>query len=305
VDNAGSVEGGATSVRSLLAEKPFAMVIIRTSSFSGAVQVLSQQDQKTPTFALASGAAVKTANLPNVFGMYTDYNVEAQFGVKNLISNLGHKRIGLLFDPTLDPAAPDTLPDYASSLGGEIVKQVSVTSDATNFVPMVQQMKDADVDAVFLDTTLPTTAGFLKSAAQSGLTVDMGTFSGNLDPSLFSVAGDAAEGLYINSLYPPLDSGDPEIDKFKAATDKYAPDAFTGQGENGWAAAVVFNTAVERATSGGADLTTSDFEEQLYKMNGETVGFAQIAYAKGDQAAIGGIDSLSVYRVQGGKFVKG
>lgn len=304
VDNQGTVAGGATSVRSLIASEPFAIAIIRTSSFSGAVQILRQQYRENPVFALASGAAIKEANLPNVFGLYTDYNEEALFGVGNLVTNLGHKRIGLLYDPTLDPKAPETVPPHVTKLGGSVVKQVAAPPETTDFVSLVQQMKDARVDAVFLDTTLPTTAGFLKAARQTGLTVDMGTFSGNLDPSLFSVAGKAAEGLYINSLYPPLDSDHPEIAKFREATKKYAPNAFTGQGENGWAAAIVFNTAVSRATQGGKELTVESFKNELYKMYGETLGFTKIAYRKGGQYAIGGMESLAVYRVRDGKFVK-
>jgi len=302
VDNQGSVQGGATAARNLLAAEPFAIVNIRTASYLGAVQAL-KTNPDIPVFSLTSGAAVKESGLKNVFGLYTDYTEEAEFGVEHLISGLNAKKIGLITDQTLDPTGPKAVEKVADDLGAEISRKLDVTADTTNYAPVVQKMRDSDVDAIYVDALLPAVAGVMKAVKAQGLDVPVATYSGNLDPQLIELAGASADGLYLNSLYPPLASEHPELDRFKTATDKYDPTAYTGQGLNGWAAAVVFNEAVKRATDAG-DLDWDSFKEALYSMEGEEVGFAKISYSKDSHAAIGNKQSFTVYQVKGGKFVK-
>lgn len=304
-DNQGSVAGGATAARTLLSDKPYAIVTVTTAAFTGSEGVYRAQEHDMPIFGLCSGAAIAGAKLDNAFGLYTNYTEESVYMTKYASEGLGKKRIGLLYDPTLAPDAPKSDQAFADSAGSKIVKTVAVPSDTTNFTPLVQKLKSADVDSVLLMTLSPSTAGFVKAAKGAGFSVPFLTYSGNFDPNTIKLAGEsAAQGLYVASLYPALSSGTPEVEKFRAATQKYAPDAFNAQGEAGWAAMIVFTSALRNTLQAHHSLEWSDFKNELYAMNGKMVGMSRIAYTKSDHSAIGGLHSLMMYRIQGDDFVK-
>jgi ABC-type branched-subunit amino acid transport system substrate-binding protein len=302
IDNQGTVAGGGSAIQDLISQDVFIIESITTPPFNGSVNVIQRQSSDIPILAIASGAAIKQAGLPNVFGVLTDYTEESYYMLDHIITQAGHKKVALLYDSNANEAGTLDV-DYAASLGGELVVAIAVPADATNMTPYVQQIEQAGADAVLTMTSATLAGYFLKSAGSLGLDIPIFGFSGDLDPSLIDIAGSAAEGFTLSKAYPPVDAQTPEMDKFRTTTAQYAPNMDTYFGTMGWNIGAMIAAAVESVATSGQEMTGANFQQALFGLDGQLVGFTTLTIKPDAHYALIGKDGLEMYMVKDGKFV--
>jgi branched-chain amino acid transport system substrate-binding protein len=302
IDNQGTVAGGGSAIQDLISKDVFVIESITTPPFNGAVNVIKRQSSDIPILTIASGAAIKQAGLPNVFGVLTDYTEESYYMLDHIITEEGHKKVALLYDSNANEAGTEDVA-YAESLGGELVASISVPADATNMTPYVQQIEQAGADAVLTMTSATLAGYFLKSAGSLGLDIPIFGFSGDLDPSLLEIAGSSAEGFTLSKAYPPVDAQTPEMDKFREITAKYAPNTDSYFGTMGWNIGAMIASAVEAVAKAGEPMTRANFQKALIGLNGQTIGFTTLTIKPDSHHALIGNEGLEMYTVENGKFV--
>lgn len=304
VDNQYTGPGGATAVRKILADDPFAVVSLSGAPFAGSISVLKTAPD-TPALVLAGGQQIREANLPNAFGLYTDYTTESFAAIEHLVG-LGKTKLALVFDPTVNGEAALKTPDFAKEAGAEIVTKVEVPVTTTNFTPIVQKLQDSDIDGIVFQTTVPSFVGTMKAADQAGLDVPVVGLSALLSESVLELGGESLEGAYLTGLFPLLSDPSPAVQQFREQMKKYAPNAENGLGMVGWNAAALMYAGIQDASEDG-DLTRDSFMESLRGLGGQQVGLIETLGWSGDNTySLDGGDPevFSVYQVTDGEFVK-
>lgn len=303
VDNQSTVAGGATAAQRLLAKKPFLLDVITTPPFSGAAGGIRSSGNTTTTLAQASGDAIKKANLPHVFGMYTDYTQESFYLLDYTVKTLSLKKVALLHDTLGDEAARQD-GDYVKKLGGSLPLSISIPADATNMTSYVQKTADSGVEAVVLMTNVTVAGNFVKSARTQGLDIPILAFSPALDQSFVEIAGSSATtNFYVCSALPPLTSDSPEMKEFKEMAPKYAKDVLRLPGVVGWNAGAVIAEAIRDMAKSATAMTNANFEKALFGLTGKKVGFTTITIEPDYHNALVGRDGFKMYVVKGGEFV--
>lgn len=304
VDNQGTVAGGASAIRQILSAKPFAAEVTTTPGFSGAATALAQGNKSIPVFGLASGAVIKKANLPNVFGLYTDYTEESLYGVDYLTQHLGLKKIGLVYDPVVNAGAGQSDPARVSQNGATLVESIAVPSSTTNFAPIVAKLKNAGAQGIEAATTLTETVGIAKAAKAIGYSPTIVAYSGNLDQTFITNGGASVNGIYVDGIMPPVSSSDSSVQRFVTETKKYEPKAVSFLGEIGWNGGAVVTAAIKNVLNDKKPLTWSNFKSALLALHGKQVGLAVVGFSSGSQYAIGNESTFELFRVQGNQFTK-
>jgi branched-chain amino acid transport system substrate-binding protein len=304
VDNQGTVAGGATALRSIVASDPFAVSIVSTAAFTGAQSAL-KASAGTPVLVVANGSAIKAADLPNTLGMFTDYTTESFAGIEHLVS-LGKKKLALVYDPTIGEQAAVQDSGFAKKVGAELVSKIAVPATTTNYTPVVQKLRDSGADGIVYQIAAPGLAGTAKAAAQAGLRLPSVTYSGLLDSSVLKLGGSSLDGLYFTALFPLLSDTSAPVKEFSRQIKKYAPHAETVLGLIGWNAGILAETAIKDATAKG-DLTRASFMAAMRALGGRPIGVLDdLGWSAKDAHSIdaGKTDVFSLYRAKDGEFVK-
>ncbi|MCF7553693.1 ABC transporter substrate-binding protein [Pseudonocardia sp. WMMC193] len=303
VDSGGTVAGGATSVRQLLASDPFGVFVLSTAPFTGAQSVL-KNDPETPVFVLANGSLVKAAGLPNTFGMFTDYTTESFVGIKTL-ADQGRKKLALVYDPTIGEDAAKNAPAEAAKYGVEIV-DVPVPATTTNFAPVAQSIAAAGADGIVFQVVAQSIAGTMKAVQNSGLALPAVSYSGQLNATTLELGGSAIEGMYFSALFPLVTDPSPAVQEFDREIARLAPDAATVLGILGWNTGAMIEQAVKDADATG-ELTQASFMTALRGLGGKSVGVLEkVGWTEDVVSSIdaGRTDVFSLYQVRDGQFVK-
>ncbi|GAY10993.1 ABC transporter substrate-binding protein [Pseudonocardia sp. N23] len=303
VDSAGTVAGGTSSVRQLLASKPFGLFVLSTAPFTGAQSVL-KTDPTTPVFVLANGSLVKAAGLPNAFGMFTDYTTESFVGIKTL-ADQGKKKIALVYDPTIGEDAAKKAPAEAAKYGAEIVA-VPLPATTTNFAPIAQSIAASGADGIVFQVVAQSIAGTMKALQNAGRSLPAVSYSGQLNATTLELGGAALEGMYFSALFPLVTDPSPAVQEFSREITKLAPDAATVLGILGWNTGAMIEQAVKDADADGP-LTQESFMTALRGLGGKQVGVLEkVGWTQDVVSSIdaGQTDVFSLYQVRDGRFVK-
>jgi branched-chain amino acid transport system substrate-binding protein len=303
LDSAGTVGGGSTTARTLLASKPFGIFVLSTAPFSGAQSVLKSAPD-TPVLVLANGSVVKAAGLPNAFGMFTDYTTESFVGIKQMAA-LGKKKVALIYDPTIGEDAAKNAPAEAEKDGVELIK-IPLPSTTTNYAPIVQKLRSSGAEGIVFQVVAQGIAGTMKAAQKAGLELPAISYSGQLNATTLDLGGDAIEGMYFSGLFPLLTDPSPAVKEFTTQIQKFSPDASTVLGELGWNTGAMIEAAVKDASKDGT-VTQKDFMKALRGLGGSKVGVLETVGWNGDNVSsidAGKTDVFSIYQVRDGQFVK-
>jgi branched-chain amino acid transport system substrate-binding protein len=296
-DNKATPDGGATTVRSLLGEKPFAMMVQGSGSYSSAALILANQDKNLPVFVVASATVVATANLDNAFGLYPDYVRECYLDVDYLVKTLGEKSVAIAYqDDALGQTSGDLCPKYAESLGVSVTA-VPVATGTTDFGSAAAKLRDSDAEGVVVVSLSPIVAGLQAAADRLGYSPDWVTLSSNATSAdLFS------NGTYVTNWLRPLSSSDPEVAAFKEGM-KDEASAQTPLGASGWTMAEVLIDAVN-TTSEDGELTQENLLDTLKtfeRPEGIAMAGGSMSYAE-DQSTL--VTALSMYQWNGKELVE-
>ncbi|WP_427869773.1 ABC transporter substrate-binding protein [Leucobacter luti] len=142
-------------------------------------------------------------------------------------------------------SARDIFTDQVKKNGDELVYQADVEEASTDFKPQLVQLREAKPDVVVFFTYYSTTSLLVQQAKQAGIPDDViyVAVGSNYSAEFLDLAGDAAEGVYLNTSFT-TESDDEKVTSFVSAFDKkygYQPNLFAAYAYDGvkqiaWAA---------------------------------------------------------------------
>jgi branched-chain amino acid transport system substrate-binding protein len=162
---------------------------------------------------------------PLLFGVQTLYEDQATALAAWAVQNGAKKLLVVHSDPAafvnvakqVGPAAAKTDPAATTDL-------LTVKFQSTDYSPIVSQVRERKPDAVITILTAPEAAAYLKEAKLQGFTAPAYGYAPDASAATLTLAGDAAEGYNAVSWFKvPTDSG-PEMQEYRDAMKKYAPD---------------------------------------------------------------------------------
>jgi branched-chain amino acid transport system substrate-binding protein len=228
-------------------------------------------------------------------------------GVRALLEaavKAGAKKIGVIYQ---EDAYGKFGNDFAAKLGAEIgfqvVESVSAPYTATDLTPQATKLRNANVDAVFMQLSISSLgAGFLKAANEVGLKVPLYGNSGLAQKSFIDAAGPLGEGVRVLSIGNlPYDPTPPE-QKLSAMLVK------NGNKPQGWGEIVGVNglmavVAAIKAIDG--PITGQKMRDTLENLCGfETYSMGKPCFTK-DNHDGWGADALVLTTIRGGQFRSG
>lgn len=144
--------------------------------------------------------------------------------------------------------------------GGDVVLLESVQPNAKDFRPLISKLRAANPDGVFLALPYQEASIFIQQLRQAGITVPVGGGIPLTSPKFIELAGKAAEGAVLHTLFF---AGDPrQADFVKAYQSRFGrvPDQFSALAYD---AAGVGVAAIRRAVESGKPLTGQTVRDAL------------------------------------------
>jgi branched-chain amino acid transport system substrate-binding protein len=162
---------------------------------------------------------------PLLFGTQTLYEDQAAAMAAWAVESGARRLLVLHDDPKafadvaaqIEPAARRADPSTS-------VSTLAVKLGTTDFAPAVSQVRAQAPDAVMLIVPAPEAAAFLKEATLQGLQVPTYGYGPTASATTVTLAGAAAEGFRAVSLVKVPSDPSPEMQQFRDAMAKYAPD---------------------------------------------------------------------------------
>ena len=216
----------------------------------------------------------------------------------------GAKKIGVIYqEDAYGKFGNDFAQKLGTELGFQVVESVSAPYTATDLTAHATKLRNANVDAVFMQLSIASLgAGFLKAANEVGLKVPLYGNSGLAQKSFIDAAGPLGEGVRVLSIgnlpYDPT----PNEQKLAAILVKngYKPQGW-GEiiGSNGLMAAVAAINAID------GPITGQKMRDTLETLCGfETYSMGKACFSK-DNHDGWGADALVLTTIRGGQFRSG
>lgn len=177
-----------------------------------------------------------------IFSPSITQEVEARM-IADATGGLGSKIAVFSLNTDWGNAAFEVLADQIEANGDEIVYSTPVEEASTDFRPQLVQARDAGAEVAIFYTYYSTTALLVQQAEQVGLEVPFVAVGSNYSQQFLDLAGQAAEGVYVDTSFYP-DSEDSAVRAFADAYTAeygYAPNLFAAYAYDGlkqliWAA---------------------------------------------------------------------
>jgi branched-chain amino acid transport system substrate-binding protein len=229
-------------------------------------------------------------------------------GVRTLLDGAvkaGAKRLGVVFqEDAYGKFGADFAQKLGAELGFQVVESVSAPYTATDLTPQATKLRNANVDAVFMQLSISSLgAGFLKAANEVGLKVPLYGNSGLAQKSYIDAAGALGEGVRVLSIGNlPYDPTPPE-QKLAALLVK------NGFKPQGWGEIIGTNglmTAVAAIKAAGdGPITGQKMRDAIESLCGfETYSMGKPCFSK-DNHDGWGADALVLTTIRGGQFRSG
>jgi branched-chain amino acid transport system substrate-binding protein len=150
---------------------------------------------------------------------FTDRTVGRQMA--DFAASRGHRQVAIYYIRNrYGRGLANAFEERASELGVSVAARQSYDpSEQANertFAPTLREWKEVDIDAVFLAGEVPSAARFITEARRQGITAPIYGGDAMSSPALIGVAGAAAEGTIVASVFHP-DEPRAEVQRFTAA----------------------------------------------------------------------------------------
>jgi len=199
------------------------------------------------------------------------------------------------------------VPELADDYGLRVVGSELHDPNATDFVPQLTRLKNADPDSVIVFGVVPASAVIAQNATQINFDAEFVYEPGSASPEFISVGQAAVDGRYVVGtkalVSDSVDPSDPQhaaVTEFVAAYGKQ-PTQFAG---NGWDAISVIVEAIRKANPDTSDVPAA---RKAIKdaMETQLDGFVGVngiyRYSPTDHSGLG-TEGLALLQVRDGKF---
>jgi len=304
IDNVESPDGGATTMLSLLADKPDVVAIVGSTPTQASLQVVKAKKIQTPVFAASNAGVVGDSGVKNAYGMNTDYLEECYYDTQYLIDKFHAKKIALVYedDPVAQKEGTDC-PAYGKALGVDVTA-IPVSATTTDFNSIAAKVKATGAQAAQIYGLDALSASVIKASSSIGFNPQWMTFSGTSYDSFIKLAGAQGEGILVSSWMVPIDSQSAEADRFHAAMKKYYPQADNYLGAQGWtlAALAAYNLQKGIEANDGKIPSAEQLNEIIGQMNlpdGIGMSGGKMVY----DGSASPVKELSVLQIKNGTLV--
>ncbi len=131
-----------------------------------------------------------------------------------LAAKQGHQRMVICYaEDSYGISLANSFERYAKNAGISIVDRISYYGGLKDLEMLHRKWKALDFDGIFLAKDVPGGPDFIADAAKAGIAVPFMGGDGLDDPSLWEIAGKAAEGTVVSSVFNPQDPR-PEVRLF-------------------------------------------------------------------------------------------
>lgn len=163
----------------------------------------------------------------------------------------GHRRMAIYYsEDSYGLGLANSFEDHAKNAGIKIVDRISYYADQQNMARLGEKWRAFGYDGIFVAYEMPDGAQFIADAARAGIAVPFLAGDTMDTPQLYEIAGEAAEGTVVGSIFNPADPR-PETKEFiEKFSEKYNTPPTT-RAVQGYDAVRLLAAAMEE--SGSAD----------------------------------------------------
>lgn len=174
-----------------------------------------------------------------------DREIASQMG--SFSARKGYKRIVIYYvNDNYGRGLANSFEDYAEAHGMTIVDRITYFGDTTELANQIKKWRALDCDAIFVADTVPKAAEFIARVRGAGAEVPILGGDGLDSNRLTEIAGQAAEGVIVASIFNPNDKR-PEVSMFVSKFEnkhKVLPNKLAAQGYD---AVHLLSTAILKA----------------------------------------------------------
>ena len=246
----------------------------------------------TPT---ASEVSLTQKGYTNFFRVNANDDVQARVDAEFLFDTLGARRIAVLHnDDPYGIGLADAVAEDLSALGAEVVTQIQVAVEQSDFSLEVPQVVEASPDAVFY-AGYEVECPYLRYAlTQAGVSVPLLASDGCFLSATIDESNETAEGMYVSAFGPsPWAIADDEWVKAYQDVEYRNPDTYS---LNGYTAMEVLLDGAQNA----GDLGGPAVADAIRRLDFDSL-LGHISY---DPAGDLKDPTIYIFRVQGGEFVQ-
>lgn len=300
-DNQYDPAKAASTARDLASKGAFAIIAEGTPSYLGIKGVASTLG--VPILIAANGDLFRPPSSPNLFGENPPYSSESENLMRFILDDLKIKDVALVYEnDDVGTPASKNVPLYVKEHGGNLLSSQAIDKKTTDFSPFCQKLKDSGARAVEGFIVTQGFAGLQKACSAIGYNPAWVSFFAAFAPEYIALAGEQANGTYVDNYQYSLSSDMPGVSEYKSAMMKDFPkDLESAFAQQGWAFGQAVAMATKSATSGGKKLTRDAFLNGL-SFNAEQVGLIP-GFTYNDKTHQGA-SKMAIFQVQAGKFVK-
>ncbi|KQU27096.1 hypothetical protein ASG65_00535 [Bacillus sp. Leaf13] len=266
----------AVSIAKKLVEEDKVFAVVGNDCTSCVKAALPQfKKSGMPVVGMSSGSDIfVNPIIPNVFGLLTNYGVEARIFVNYALDDLKAKKVAIVYqNDDFGKSGYLAAIDELKKRGVKAVAEIPYNTTDVDYSSAALKMKKANPDVVLSFSITKPTAAIKKELYKVGVNVPFivtGVSGG--DNELFNLAGEAWQNVYSSSWLNLIGEGDEKTKEYVEVLKKYYPNVNpSGPAQWGWAEAEVLVEGIKRA---GDDLTWENVIKQMETMDNWNDGLA-------------------------------
>ncbi|GAA4338303.1 ABC transporter substrate-binding protein [Pigmentiphaga soli] len=260
-DDRNSPQEAATVARKIAATPGVVLAIGSWSTTASMAAAPIFKEARIPQISPTSSHPDFSRQSPYQFRQNNTDDVLAQYNADTIHKKLKANRIVIPYSQ--DDWGVFTVKATSAAIekdGGKVLLTEAVIPGAKDFRPLISKIKAARPDGVFLALPYQEASIFIRQLRQAGVDIPAGGGIPLTSPKFIELAGKAAEGVVVHSIFFP---GDPSkkafVDAYRAKYGKQ-PDQFAALAYD---AAGVGAAAIRRVVQSGKPLTGQAVRDEL------------------------------------------
>ncbi|KAF1044481.1 ABC transporter substrate-binding protein [Xylophilus sp.] len=260
-DDRNSPQEAATVARKIVATPGVVLAIGSWSSTASLAAAPIFAEAKIPQISPTSSHPDFSRQSPYQFRQNNTDDLLAQYNADTIHKWLKASRIVIPYSQ--DDWGVFTVKSTSAAIekdGGKVLLTEAIIPGSKDFRPLISKIKATNPDGVFIALPYQEASIFIQQLRQAGVNIPAGGGVPLTSPKFIELAGKAAEGVVVHSIFFP---GDPSkkafVDAYKAKYNKL-PDQFAALAYD---AAGVGTAAIRRVVASGKPLTGQAVRDEL------------------------------------------
>jgi branched-chain amino acid transport system substrate-binding protein len=225
-DDEGKPEGAVNAANSLVKKEVVGVIGHWNSACSfPASEIYAEKNIAMITYA-STNPKLTERGLKNIFRTYGRDDEHGRINGEFIVKTLKKKRVAILHDKgAYGKMMGEITGQTIKKLGGEVVIFDGITSGEKDFRAILTKIKSLNPEVLFYGGYYSDFGLILKQAKELGAKWDFVSVGGTYDPELIKIAGEGAEGVFIQAISLDAVKDQASFKRFlQAFRDKYKTD---------------------------------------------------------------------------------